>query len=296
MAEFDPHADAFSGQSGPVVVHANWYEFRAGQVIEHDLVGSRTMIWAVRGQGQLTVNGVERELNADTFVVTPWRHRIRYAADRMAPFVLGAIHLVPQLTGGVVEFRAAHGVNDPLAADPRRNDAPELFGSNGLLSGKLSRSPRLAALATYVVHRFVDIAAVEKDMQSLAALLIDEISMEVQPRPLSPDRPSPALASMQRGVLTHLDRPLSIADVAAFAGVSTSTAERLFARYAGTSVARWVLRARVERAQYLLRSSQLPVGAVARAVGFSDQYHFSRTFSRLVGTPPTRFRHDSTAS
>lgn len=283
-------ADAQSRQSGPIVIHANWYEFRAGEVFENELVVSRTLLWSVRGRGTLIIDGTELTLDAGSFVLTPWRHRIRYVADQAAPLMVGSIHLVPDLVMGDVDFRAAHGVTDPLAADPRRRDVPDLFGGARFVAGAFMHARRLEALASYVVWRFVETPHVEHEMRTLAALLIDEIAAAVGARSAAEAQPSEDLRLMQQGVQAGLTGRLHLADVAAFAGVSASTAERLFTRHTGVSVARWVVRARVERAQYLLQSTNLPIGAIARATGFKDQYHFSRTFRRSTGSSPTEYR------
>jgi AraC-like DNA-binding protein len=39
-----------------------------------------------------------------------------------------------------------------------------------------------------------------------------------------------------------------------------------------------------------LRSRQLPLSVVALTCGFSDQSHFTRVFSRIVGTSPGAWR------
>jgi len=54
--------------------------------------------------------------------------------------------------------------------------------------------------------------------------------------------------------------------------------------------ARYVLEQRVKRARQLLMQTDLPLSAIASAVGFYDQGHFSRQFRSLVGTTPSSFR------
>jgi two-component system response regulator YesN len=47
---------------------------------------------------------------------------------------------------------------------------------------------------------------------------------------------------------------------------------------------------RINRARTLLLSTDLTAGQVARRVGMPNEYHFNRTFKRLVGVPPGQFR------
>jgi AraC-like DNA-binding protein len=49
----------------------------------------------------------------------------------------------------------------------------------------------------------------------------------------------------------------------------------------------WV---RLRRASVLLSRGSMPVQEIARAVGYVDQYHFSRRFRTTFGRSPTGFR------
>ncbi len=108
----------------------------------------------------------------------------------------------------------------------------------------------------------------------------------------------PALASHQshlarlgaQYVHDNLDRALSISEIAAHLGVSRRQISRLFSAYTGVSPALYLERARLDRAEALLRHSQKSVKEIAREVGYADVHHFSRAFRRVVGTPPAEYR------
>ena len=91
----------------------------------------------------------------------------------------------------------------------------------------------------------------------------------------------------------HLAEPLRLADVARVVYLSPFHFSRLFRRVAGQSPMRFLAKCRVEAAHSLLRSSTLPMKAIARRTGLSDPFHFSRTFRRMVGYPPGRVRRPS---
>ena len=83
---------------------------------------------------------------------------------------------------------------------------------------------------------------------------------------------------------------LRLARLAQECGLSASQFARSFKRSFGSSVHRYVILQRVEKAKTLLRGSTLRLADIAAQAGFADQAAFSRTFHGLVGTPPARWR------
>ena len=65
---------------------------------------------------------------------------------------------------------------------------------------------------------------------------------------------------------------------------------RLFRRLKGVTPREFILRARIESAQDLLRSSNHSIGRIAEILGYSDVYFFSRQFKEKVGVSPSEFR------
>jgi AraC family transcriptional regulator of arabinose operon len=91
-------------------------------------------------------------------------------------------------------------------------------------------------------------------------------------------------------VTSHLDEPLDVTAIADAVHLSASRLTHLFTEQLGTSPARFVEQRRMERAQALLESSSMPVGAVARASGFSSQYYFASRFREFAGMTPSEWR------
>uniref|UniRef100_A0AAU1I8P0 Helix-turn-helix domain-containing protein n=1 Tax=Streptomyces sp. NBC_00180 TaxID=2903632 RepID=A0AAU1I8P0_9ACTN len=78
----------------------------------------------------------------------------------------------------------------------------------------------------------------------------------------------PTLAAFERWARVHLDQPVSIAYAARTLGVSERTLQRIVRRTLGTSPVRFVQDLRVEHASHLLRTTDLPLEAIARKVGY----------------------------
>ncbi|MBQ9859228.1 MAG: helix-turn-helix transcriptional regulator [Clostridia bacterium] len=65
---------------------------------------------------------------------------------------------------------------------------------------------------------------------------------------------------------------------------------RLFRRETGSSPQAYLTNLRLTRAAHLLRSTDCPVGEVARLVGYEDPLYFSRLFARHFGVSPRHYR------
>lgn len=88
----------------------------------------------------------------------------------------------------------------------------------------------------------------------------------------------------------HLDENLSLARVAAIAGLSTSHFNSLFRASIGLPLHQYVIQRRVEQAKVLLRRGKLSVTEVALATGFSHQSHLARHMRRVAGLAPGDMR------
>ncbi|MCB1710357.1 MAG: helix-turn-helix transcriptional regulator [Halioglobus sp.] len=91
-------------------------------------------------------------------------------------------------------------------------------------------------------------------------------------------------------VQQHLDQPLSVARLAAVAGVGVTHFSNTFKRVTGVTPHRYILRERMARARELLRMTALTVGEVAEAVGFAGQSHFTQAFIREMDITPSAYR------
>jgi transcriptional regulator GlxA family with amidase domain len=91
-------------------------------------------------------------------------------------------------------------------------------------------------------------------------------------------------------ILSHLGDDLSLGTLARLAGVSERHLSRLFLTYVHETPAQFVRRARTEAAAHLLRSTTLPVSAVARRCGFGTTESLRQAFLTHYSLPPSRFR------
>ncbi|MEV6251640.1 helix-turn-helix domain-containing protein [Nocardia sp. NPDC051929] len=88
----------------------------------------------------------------------------------------------------------------------------------------------------------------------------------------------------------HYADPLHLEELAAAAGVSKYHFLRAFAAVYGRTPAVYLAERRIERAQDLLRSTNLTVTEVCMLVGYSSLGSFSSKFRQLVGVTPSEYQ------
>ncbi|MDB5360741.1 MAG: transcriptional regulator, AraC family [Rhodospirillales bacterium] len=101
--------------------------------------------------------------------------------------------------------------------------------------------------------------------------------------------PAPAVAKALRRLDEAPEAPVSLAELAAFSGVSRFQLLRGFARDVGVTPHAYLLQRRVRLARRLLADGHAPAQAAGEA-GFADQSHMTRAFVRQFGVTPGRYR------
>jgi transcriptional regulator GlxA family with amidase domain len=105
--------------------------------------------------------------------------------------------------------------------------------------------------------------------------------------------PSPEGASLQpvlAWLAENLHRPLTVAEIATRASMSTRSLSRHFRHQTGTTPLRWVNRHRIRRAQQLLEETGEPAERIGELVGFGSATAFRERFREVVGVSPQAYR------
>lgn len=99
------------------------------------------------------------------------------------------------------------------------------------------------------------------------------------------------LQKLVRYVSVNLWDRITVTDMANYVGLDRSYLYRICKERLKLSPQEFVLKMKLEHACDLLRSTNMPIGDVARSVGYDDQLAFSRLFRRRYGVPPREYRH-----
>lgn len=99
------------------------------------------------------------------------------------------------------------------------------------------------------------------------------------------------------GALTELheqaDRPWTVADLAARAGLSRSVFAERFTTLVGVPPLAYLTWWRMTAAGRLLQDTDIPLSAVARQVGYTSEFAFAKAFKREYGLAPGRYRRSA---
>lgn len=89
---------------------------------------------------------------------------------------------------------------------------------------------------------------------------------------------------------THLEEELSLADIAGHVGFSPFHFHRMFRKQVGMNIADYLRRRRLCYAAQLLLHSDASIIDISLYCHFDSQESFTRTFKKLYGMPPGRYR------
>jgi AraC-like DNA-binding protein len=129
--------------------------------------------------------------------------------------------------------------------------------------------------------------------EGLAAYLLSRFFDHI-PAPAQDDgfvrlrRFDPVVAFMRE----NLAQPLTLAGLASRIHLHPTYFSNLFTRVMGTSPILYLIRLRVEKAKELLWFTDQPVKQIAAAVGFNDEFYFSRQFRQIAGCSPLQYRRN----
>ncbi|MCX5181346.1 GlxA family transcriptional regulator [Streptomyces sp. NBC_00268] len=107
--------------------------------------------------------------------------------------------------------------------------------------------------------------------------------------PLPPERGT-SLAPTRVWALEHLDRPLTLTDLAGHARTSVRTLTRRFHAETGLSPLQWLLHRRIDRAKELLETTELSMNQVAQNSGLGSADSLRKHMAGRVGLTPTAYR------
>lgn len=88
----------------------------------------------------------------------------------------------------------------------------------------------------------------------------------------------------------NLHRDLSVTYLAKRANLHTDYFSRLFQQHTGERPVRYIHEKRIERAQYLMVTTQMTHAEIATQTGFENVFYFSKIFKKITGMSPGNYK------
>jgi AraC-like DNA-binding protein len=243
-----------------------------------------------------------------------WRRHATRTASQIAHWMRRLSSLTPIHSRSIMTFLLSSSValaddlapvSDPADEDeaPDFVDAPS-FDVRVWNEGEFRREGSMEATGVHLVLSSLRPPGVPPmDAQSLRAslasgearlLLLARDHMLELSTPVVPScrggLPPGALRRVREFVSQRLAEKIELAHLADIAGLSVCHFSRAFKQSMGLPPHRYLMRERVAAAARLIRGTDRPLVEISLEVGFSDQSHFTRCFSDLMGATPRDYR------
>jgi AraC family transcriptional regulator len=101
----------------------------------------------------------------------------------------------------------------------------------------------------------------------------------------------PKIARVVSYIEDNIAKALCLSELSEMAGLSRVQFVRQFKEATGQPPHAYILQRRIERAKELLKNSDSTIIGVALDLGFYNQSHFTKVFSKFVGMTPGRWRN-----
>lgn len=273
MEEKDPLASSLHVTDIGYYPHASHHYCNRKEAIDQYV-----LIYCVDGSGWYRLGNMEYKVHKNQFFILPAGQPHCYGSSEDDEWTIYWIHF----RGKNAELFAG-GVDKPqeikLAFNSRITDRHNIFEEifHTLEQGYDIENLRYASSLLY--HY---LASMRYLSQYRKANRTEEENI--------PDVVDAAIHYMRENIENHI----SMQDVIRYVGYSNTQFTNLFKRQTGYSPLNYFNRLKIEYACKMLRETNMHINQICYKVGFEDSLYFSRLFSKIMGTSPTKYKESLT--
>ena len=179
----------------------------------------------------------------------------------------------------------ADGGDECFSLQVRDESLLERLGADGrplhwILDGPSQRTLHALAYA-------LSVSRDPMETEELALAILSSLAPKAKPRP---DRYARAIDGVRERIACTPSEATTLAQLAAGSGLSSFELARRFRARTGSSIHQYRLRVRLLQARARLAAGQVDLTELALELGFASHAHFTATFKRAFGIPPSRTR------
>lgn len=254
-------SDAFVEISG-------YYKQALGHKCERGNFGSYLLIYCIKGKGILRTKTFSKEIGpGELFFCLPHAAHF-YQADKIDPWTIYWVHCNGNKIAQLITM---------LQVTPY---TPVI--SVGIDTSLIDAIASIVTLSTETP----DISR----MLYISSILLTLLTRLQFLRTQRQDNNNGCIDRSIEFIKQNFQQTLTLAQLAKQANMSVSNYSFRFKQKSGISPIDYLIRFRLQKAQFLLRETSLPLKKISLMLGYKDEFYFSRLFNKLNGTYPSVFR------
>ncbi len=130
----------------------------------------------------------------------------------------------------------------------------------------------------------------QQDLDDLCLLLQEVAEHFMAAMFYEKDKGNPHIRKALRYIADHYNEHLTVGQVSDYVQLSNGYFSTLFSQVVGMNFREYLCSVRIEASKQLLLSTEYSLADIAVAVGFPDQSYYCKTFKKITGLTPGKFR------
>ena len=249
------------------ILRAGWLDAAPGEALNRATCPGDDIIYCLSGKGSVTISGTEIPVGPGQLVWIP--------GDR--------------------PHGHASSMDDPWSVMWCRIKGGDLLSLRNRILGRTDFRLTIKTCDTIIgwfniVFSLLRLQTADTDLRlntaisNLFELLVDQ--KRAEPKGRSPRSLDQVVAAM----CANPSAPWKTAEIENVAGASVAQIRRLFQKHIGLTPREFLRSQRLLMAQKLMLETSQTLDEISMQCGFSDPYHFSKDFRRVVGRAPSDWR------
>jgi AraC family transcriptional regulator, arabinose operon regulatory protein len=234
-------------------------------------INQHIIIYCVEGRGWVSINKQKMDISPSHFIVLPANTPHKYGAMEADPWTIYWVHFRGDIATYVMNLITNNG-QDHLPYLSYNENRIKLFEEICFHFEQGYSADTLRYVNMIFYHFLSSLLYEEKYNQAGKAPTKDVITLTIE------------------HMKEKLNTNLSLSELAGSALMSVTHFCSLFKVQTGFSPIEYFNHLKVQQACQALAFTSKPIKEIADELGFSDQYYFSRMFSRLMGMSPKEYR------
>ncbi len=233
-------------------------------------IDQNILIYCVKGKGWVKIREKKYTLSAGDFALLPALTPHEYEADEQTPWTIYWLHFKGTSSSDFVDMMLKR-MGDHVASISFQENRLNLFEE---IYKSLERGYGIDNIcyATLSLQYFLGSCCFDNHY-------------------LATHQKTDSISLCVNYLQKHIDKPLSLKDIAETVNLSVSHFASIFKKNTGFSIIEYFNQLKTQKACQYLQFTDLRINEIADRLGIEDPHYFSRMFTKIVGTSPNKYRH-----